>query len=404
MRHALAFLLVAAISTAVPVRKAGADWLPANRIAEAHNQFAVSLYRHIPATDGNVCFSPHSVFLALAMTAQGARGDTEEEFARVLGLRPQDQELADALAAWRKRLSQLQEQRAVQMAVANSLWPQQGYRLREEFVVRCQQWFDATVRPLDYERNADGARVEINRWVAEQTRDKIRDLIPQGVLDRMTRLVLVNAIYFLANWADPFDQDATREMPFHVSENKTVPVPMMYRRGDYELAEVEGRQVLALPYKEPSLVLLAVLPARGEPLGDFERTLSADRWASWLNALRRQEVEVFLPRFKVRTNVGLKPLLQSLGLRQAFEPGRANFRGMVEDEELFISEALHEAVVEVDEKGTEAAAATGIVVSRTSLPTDMRVFRADRPFLFAIVDRAGPQLLFLGRVVNPAAS
>ncbi|MDP6439518.1 MAG: serpin family protein, partial [Candidatus Brocadiia bacterium] len=257
----------------------------------------------------------------------------------------------------------------------------------------------------------------INAWVEEETKEKIKDLIPKGVLNEMTRLVLTNAIYFKGDWASQFDKKLTADAPFTLADGKKVQVAMMHRKGDYRYldareprgillpahryTEMGAFQALELPYVKDELSMLVLLPSTADGLPALEKSLTAERLDALLSAMREREVQVYLPRFKLTYKVGLSETLKSMGMTDAFSLPPADFSGMDGAKDLFISAVLHKAFVDVNEEGTEAAAATGIVVGITSVRLMPIVFRADHPFLFLIRDNKSGSILFMGRLVNP---
>jgi serpin B len=247
------------------------------------------------------------------------------------------------------------------------------------------------------------ARQQINAWVEEQTQGKIRDLIPPGALDSLSRLVLTNAIYFKGDWTKPFDKGDTKDAPFHVTTRQKFDVPMMYQESRFPFWAGESLKILELPYGTGDLSIMVLLPDEIEGLAKLEARLTDDNLTRWLSGLRREKVRVYLPRFKLTSQFQLASTLKDLGMTLAFLSDEADFSGMDGKQDLFISAVLHKAFVDVNEEGTEAAAATGIVVGATAvlIPKEPPVFRADHPFVFLIRDNRTESILFLGRLVNP---
>jgi serpin B len=391
-------------SLVTPAPAADAPPAPAVTVAEDGNAFAFDLYGRLRTDQsGNLFFSPQSISTALAMTYAGARGDTATQMARTLRFSlPQDQ-LPAAYAQLLHVLNGPGGDRGYQLAVANRLWGQRGEPFRDEFLSIVRRDYGAELGLVDFAHDAEAARGAINAWVAEQTAQKITDLIPPGVLDALTRLVLTNAIYFRGDWARQFDKSATRDEPFHVAPGKTVKVPLMFvkaRVGFAAHAEASLR-VVELRYKGDDLSMLVLLPDAVDGLAGLEERLDADHVGRWTADLGQQDVLVYLPRFSVESSFGLARTLAAMGMPLPFSEG-ADFSGMNGKRDLSISAVVHKARVDVDEKGTEAAAATGVVVGlRAVLPREPPTFRADHPFVFLLRHNPTGSILFLGRVVNP---
>lgn len=376
--------------------QAGGDW---QVFVRGNSRFALDLYGRLRTEPGNLFFSPGSISTALAMTYAGARAETEAQMADVLHFDlPQDR-LHAAAADLADRLRGAQ-QKGVEVRVANRLWGQAGYELLPGFLRTMKEHYGADVGQVDFVGQTEAARQVINGWVLGQTNNKIQDLIPAGVLDPLTRLVLTGAIYFKGDWARQFNKKATSDAPFHVSADELVDVPMMFQREEFPYGAVEGVQVVELSYAGNRLAMLILLPQQPGGLTRLEEQLAPENLDKWSSALRRQEVAVYLPRFTITSQFSLKSVLESLGMVAAFDAQRADFSGMIGRKELYVSAVLHKAFVDVNEQGTEAAAATSVAVGVTSArvtPT----FRADHPFAFLIRDKPTGSILFIGRVANP---
>jgi serpin B len=385
-----------------------------DRIAAGNTRFAFDLYREIKGK-GNLFFSPYSVSTALAMTYAGARGETEREMAEVLGFpvpEPSDttaegdarasarREVAAAFAALEEGLAADPETHGYSLYVANALWGDQNHPFLESYTAFVDEHFDAPLTLLDFESDTEGARVRINAWVEKRTRERIRDLIPRGTLTPVTTLVLTNAIYFKGHWVLQFDPKRTRDAEFHGLAG-TATVPMMSRKGDYGYYEDEEAKVLEMPYEGGDLSMVVLLPKIEGAVGleAVERALTPERLDSWIAGLREQEVAVSIPRFEMTWGTEeLKGALRALGMSRAFDPANADFSGMSEGGGLFIGYVLHKAFIEVNEEGTEAAAATAVGMLKASW--DHLSFRADRPFVFMIRDTGSGSILFLGRITD----
>lgn len=371
----------------------------------ANTAFALDLYRRVGAAPGNAFFSPFSIAAALAMAWEGARGETARQMARVLHLSGGEEDVHAGFRALDRRVAALRSGGKVELFIANSLWPQAGTPLRPAYLSLLSDVYGAVTSTVDYRSSPDAARKEINRWVGEKTRSRIRDLLPPDSLRRDTRLVLANAIYFKGRWEKPFEKKRTADALFHVREGKSVPAPFMHGTAPAGYLEVADAQILLLPYEGDGLFLAVLLPRATDGLPALEARLTAPLLGEWLSAAGRgrQAVEVFLPRFRMDAGFRLKATLASLGMTDAFDPARADFSGMTSDPRgLCIDEGFHKAFVDVNEEGTEAAAATGLVAVTASVPPPKPVVRADHPFLFLIGDGVTGEILFLGRLADPA--
>jgi serpin B len=287
--------------------------------------------------------------------------------------------------------------------VAKALWGQKGYEFRPAFTYQVETEYDGKLQELDFATAAEAARQTINAWVEKQTNGKIKDLISPGVLNTMTRLVLTNAIYFKGNWAHQFEKDRTREAPFTLPDGKKVQTPMMNQKERFGYAETERSQALELPYSGDELAMVILLPKKTDGIGALEQELTSENLSTWLSTIRKREVIVSIPKFKMTDKFSLERVLAALGMPTAFSRN-ADFSGMTGRRDLFISAVIHQAYVDVNEEGTEAAAATAVTMKLLSVgPGQTPVFRADHPFLFLIRDTKSGSILFLGRVMNPQA-
>lgn len=379
----------------------------AKTLAQSNNQFATDLYGRLSTKEtGNLFFSPYSISTALAMTYAGAERQTEKQMAEVLRFTLPEERLHPAFASLRES-SQPSDSKAAgfQLRIANRLWGQQGYHFMPAFQNTVRTNYGAELAPVDFARQSDAARQAINTWVEKETQQKIQDLIPPGVLDQTTRLVLTNAIYFKGAWTDEFKKEATKDEPFHLSGQQQVSVPMMHQTDDFKHAAVDDLQILEMPYgQQRQLSMVILLPKQVDGLAQIEKKLTSENLQTWLAGLRKQEVRVFLPRFTMTSQFQLRSVLESMGMTLAFTE-QADFSGISTEEQLFISAVIHKAFVDVNEQGTEAAAATGVILAPTSaaFPQEPVVFRADHPFVFLIQDNRTGSILFLGRLTNPKA-
>jgi serpin B len=344
--------------------------------------------------DGNVFLSPHGLATALAMTAAGARGPTAAELAHVLGA-PADP------AAWAAlRPAAPAKGPAPQLLVANALWAQKAFPFRPEYVRDVTTHFQAAAENLDFTGDAEGARRRINAWVAGQTQERIKDLLPDGVINDQTRLVLTNAIYFKGAWAHPFDPAKTQNRPFHKAGGSTVETALMARRGALPYLAADGVQVAALPYAGGDLALIVFLPAKPDGLAAVQNQLAQGALDGWIAQMKPTEVDLWLPRFTLTTQLNLRDTLIALGMPTAFGP-QADFSGMDGSRGLQLAAVVHKAFVEVNEAGTEAAAGSGAAAAVKFAPPDPVAFHADRPFLFLIRDGRTGAILFVGRFADP---
>jgi serpin B len=388
---------------AVPKKAAATTKQKAEVVKEA-NAFAFDLYARLRAekeqAGKNIFFSPFSISSALAMTYAGAMGNTAREMAKVMHFDLKEQELHPAFGDLTANLNKRGKAGSFKLAVANRLWGQKDYVFLQNFLELNKLYYGAGVERLDFKKDPDKSRKIINAWVEEQTQDKIKDLLKPPHIRIDTRLVLTNAIYFKGDWERQFKKKWTRDRNFNVSANKRVKVPMMNQTEKFPYAQCEGFQALELPYKGKELSMVVLLPDRKSSLDALEKKLSAEMLDGALGKLREQEVVTALPKFEMTWEMVLNGPLQKMGMTDAFVFGRADFSGMDGSRMLYISMVVHKAFVAVDEQGTEAAAATAVVMAFgcARRPTS---FVADRPFVFLIRDKKTGSILFLGRVVNP---
>jgi len=366
------------------------------------NRFATDLYGRISSGSGNLVYSPLSVYSALMMTAAGARGQTASEMSAVLGA---DVSSPAAHAAEGILLGQLQNSdQDFQLHIATALWAQNGIKCLPAFQSLLRDDYLTDFMGIDF-RDPARASGAINDWVVRQTAGKITELFSPDAIKPDTRMVLANAIYFKADWQFPFMSDMTRPADFHVAGKATPePRPMMRRGGFISLMQNDQFQAVELPYKGDKVAMLILLPRAIDGLGKLESNLSAQFLTDVVHGMEPGQVELAMPKFKFSAQFGLAPKLKEMGMPAAFTSGRADFSGIDGSPDLFISDVQHKAFISVDEKGTEAAAATGIVMSPTAVFMPRMRFTADHPFLFVIRDRSSGAVLFLGRVEDPTGT
>jgi serpin B len=380
-------------------------------VAAGNNAFAAAAYALLAAQGGNLVYSPASIRLALAMTYAGAKGETAEEMAAVLRFDLEGEALhaafnaLDQELAARNRVEPTLEdgvERKVQLSIANALWGQEGFTFRPEFLDMLAANYGAGMRIVDYVEATEAARRAINDWVAEETNDRITDLIPEGVLSEMTRLVLTNAVYLDATWSSIFAKDATFDAPFFLADGSEVTVPTMHQESFFPYAAGDGWQAVELPYVGEELAMVFLVPDSGR-FAEVEGLVGAGLCDEAVAALENANVRLALPKFEFRFKSSVADLLKAMGMPTAFDPDAADFSGMSAEDRLFISDVIHEAFIKVDEEGTEAAAATAVIMDLTSAPSEVIDLAIDRPFLFSLYDRETGEILFLGRVLDPSA-
>jgi len=370
------------------------------------NEFSFDFYARVKKGKGNIFISPYSISTALAMTYGGARGNTGAEMEKTLHFTLTQRQHA-AFGALIKDLNATEKNgkpRGYQLSVANRLFGSKGYEFLQPFLDLNKFEYGAELERLDFTPPdpAEASRQRINGWVEEKTQKKITDLIPKSAVDGAS-LVLTNAIYFKGDWAEQFDKTATSNAVFHLTADKDVQAPLMRKTTDVKYMEKEGSfQAIELPYKNNELSMVVILPEKVDGLTDVENSLSADNLKAWLASMSQQDTAISLPKFKMTWGTeNIAGTLQTMGIKDAFRTS-ANFSGMTDHPEgLFIGAVFHKAFVDVNEEGTEAAAATAVVMGPGRPPHKPKVFTADRPFLFLIKENAGGAILFMGRVVDP---
>lgn len=362
------------------------------------SRFGLRLYGALRSGEGNLFLSPFSVAAALSMTTAGARGETLAEFRGALGESLEPARVHMAFAALQTDLIAV-EDAPYELAIANALWTQEGKAFEAPFLATLRDEYASALEPADFNTQPEAERVRLNAWVKAQTRDRIDDLFPRGSILPTTRLVLANAISFLGTWEHQFEEKRTREGDFHLADGTKVKTPLMSQAKSFPHASVGDVQVVELPYKGGRLSMVVLLPRSHDGLPPLEAKLTTNWLAAALESLRETRVNVVLPKFEFKADAALSHALRELGVKQVFTQ-EADLSGMDGTHDLYLQAALHKAYVRVDEKGTEAAAATGMVFGVKSIPPQ---FRADRPFLFLIRDRKTGTILFLGRLVEPAA-
>lgn len=372
------------------------------KFAEQNNDFGFELYHRLRTQPGNVFFSPYSISSALAMVSTGARNETEAQMLKCLHLGA-NQQLNTTLHR-DLMTSMLHQPKGYDIRIANALWGQNAHPFKPEFVTRLQRSFRAEGRTLDFAGEPEQSRTTINQWVEAQTNQRIKDLLPSGSITGLTRLVLTNAIYFKGTWQTPFNKSATRPADFFVKSDDKVKTEMMARTASMRYAENDLFQALELPYAGDRLSMVIMLPRKRNNLADAESQLSSGMVSQLVQKMTSPKVILSLPRIKTTYEKPLKSTLMSMGMTDAFSVGSADLSGIDGTRELFISEVYHKAFCEINEEGTEAAAATGVVVAKLAAPVNEPPpveFKADHPYLYLIRDRQTGSILFMGRVADP---
>jgi serpin B len=371
-------------------------------LVKGNTYFALEMYNTIKNDEGNIFFSPYSISAAFAMTYAGARCETQKQMAEVFHFSPDPDRLHPSFSNLQTHFLNLQESNPFRLNIANALWIQEGYELLQMFMELNKKYYQANLFNLDFRLDPEGSRLKINEWVEEKTQGKIQDLLPNGAIQTLTRLVLTNTIYFKAEWQNIFKVHNTKEQDFWVTPEERIKIQMMSQRESFGYWENEVLQILEMPYIGKDLSMVVLLPKKKDGLPDMESELNPETLDFWISKLIHQQVKVFFPKFTTTQNMDLKRTLKALGMIDAFAEN-ADFTGIVQKKELHITNALHKAFIDVDELGTEAAAATAISVGVTSIlpPKVVPEFRADHPFIYIIKDKETKSILFMGRLSSP---
>ncbi len=367
-------------------------------VEDANNEFALKIYKELIEEDDNIFISPYSISTALAIVYEGAREETAEEIVSVFGFPEGDSIRRSAVASIYNRLNS--EDTEYEMETANALWIQENYGLLPIYTEVVKKFYGGLAKSVNFEKDPEQARKTINEWVAEKTNDIIDELFKKDTISNDTKLVITNAIYFKGDWEDQFDKKETKERDFHIKNNETVQISMMQKTdSEYRYYEDDTVQVIEMPYKGEEVLMTVILP-RERNLSAVEKNITSEKIEAWRSKAYKQEVDVYFPKFELETEYSLKNYLEALGMTRSFT-GDADFSGINGAKTLYIAKVVHSAYITVDEEGTEAAAATGVAMKETSMPLEKKEFRADHPFMFIIQEKNG-NILFMGRVVNPA--
>ena len=382
-----------------------ADPEAVRQLAQSNNGFALALYQALRDQDGNLIYSPYSIFQALLMTAAGAEGATASQMATVLGVDLNNPEIHNLMNALNKALTTQPEYlqsdaQPLTFNIANAVWAQKDFHFEQSFLDTLSANYNAGLKLVDFNKPED-ARALINLWVAAQTNNKIQELIPEGLLDQMTRMVLTNAIYFKGAWSNQFEEKDTEDGSFTLLDGSSKTVPFMH--GNFTLSALvsDKIQAIRLPYEGGTNAMAAIMPL--ENFAEFEAQLTAADLEQLLNSLQSSSamVDLSMPKFQAESRFGLGEILAGLGMPDAFDAQKADFSGMTGKPDLMISSVLHQATIDVNEEGTEAAAATAVAMSLTSMPGQSYTIRLDKPFIYVIYETTTNTITFMGRVVNP---
>jgi serpin B len=375
--------------------------------AESNNEFTIKMYQQLSENGKNLFFSPYSITSALAMTAAGAANDTKKQMLTALQVQLDGIQFDQAINTIDQSLmTHSSTTDGITLNIVNSTWIQNDWDFRIGYLDHLARYYGAGVNLMDFFAKPEESRVTINTWVSDQTNNKINDLLPAGSIDQSTAMVLTNAIYFLADWKKSFDVEQTKNASFFLLDKTTQQTPVMRfvdpgKQVKMLYSRKHGARALDFPYKGDRLAMTVIMPDM-DSFPSFEKSLSRERLDDLVSALREESLMVSLPKFKFTTgSISLVPALAKLGMTDAFMDGIADFSGMDGTRRLYVSSIVHKAFISVDEKGTEAAAATGVVMSATSINPDIIEFNVNRPFIFVIRDKTTGVILFMGKIVNP---
>jgi len=393
-----ALLLVCLLSATSLLFAQGPDY---QKLSEGNGLFCFDLCGKLKTDQENLFLSPYSISTALAMTYAGAKGNTAIEMSKVMHFDLVGSDIDQAF----KELADSLADTGCQLNIANALWLQKGSSLLPEYVGLIDKFYGGGLNTVDFRGATEEARFTINSWIEEKTQDKIKELLKLGDVTSATELVLTNAIYFKGSWQNKFQNSLTKEEDFETGLGEKVTANMMHIDDNFSYAEDDDLQVLGLPYQGNRLAMLIFLPKDKQRTAEIENKFDFSDFKSWLNKLSEEKVKVAFPKFKFNARYMLADTLQEMGMREAFSGG-ADFSGITGSKGLFISKVIHQAFVEVDEEGTEAAAATAITMTKSimSEPKEEKVFTADHPFIFVIYDKATSSILFIGKVEDPSKS
>ncbi|MFC1690749.1 serpin family protein [Nanoarchaeota archaeon] len=371
----------------------------AQSVVQANNQYAFELYSQIKKESAeNIFYSPFSISTALAMTYEGAKGQTAEEMQNVFHFPIDD---LTRRSGYAKVINQINKKdKKYKLHTANALWAEQNYQFLPEYINVNKQYYGGEITNLDFKNNPSGSKDIINKWVEDQTNNKIKNILSS--LSPLTRLVLTNAIYFKGKWDVEFEESRTKKQDFEITADNTIKVDMMNLAGEdaeFPYTEDDDFQILELPYKGKEVSMVIMLPKENN-ISKLDK-IDAEKLSEWRNSLREQQIILSMPKFKFETKYSMGKTLSDMGMPTAFSKD-ADFSGMDGTKLLMIDQVIHQAFVEVNEEGTEAAAATAVIMIKEAVSMDRPIiFNADHPFMFIIHEKETGTILFMGRVVDP---
>ena len=366
-------------------------------VVNANNQFGLDLYSRYNAKNENIFFSPYSISSALAMTYEGAKGKTAEEMQAVLHLPNDKEKIHSSFLKINNEINKANKE--YNLSVANSLWAQKEYPFEKNYFDVVNTYYSGKVTNLDFKKDTENSRITINNWVESKTNNKIKEILSPGILTPDTKLVLTNAIYFKANWSNQFFEDNTKESQFKLNNGNTVKANIMHQASHFNYSETNNLQILEMDYIGNDISMLVILP-KGNNLDQVEKEFSQEKLNEWKNNMQPMEVALSLPKFKFEETYQMKDDLAQMGMPTAFTSD-ANFSGISSTNQLSISQVIHKTFIDVTESGTEAAAATAVVMLTTGMPERPKIFNADHPFIFIIQEKKTGNILFIGRLNDP---
>ncbi len=370
-------------------------------ITENNNLFAFDLYKMISVKPENMFYSPYSISAALAMTYTGARNNTEKQMSSVMHFPASNEAFYNQYNTVLKDINALNDGSTMNIYTANSIWAQKNFKFKEDFIGVLKNSYNSSLNTVDFIKETEASRILINKWVEDQTKEKIKDLIQPGLIDYLTRMVLVNAIYFKANWETAFDEKQTQKMDFYINESSSVTCDFMFAEKEFKYYE-QGDELKAIeiPYSKGNMSMLVIMSKEKNGFAQVNKLMSLELYNKINEGLVSKKVKLWLPKFKTTSEFELSEVLQQMGMREAFSDN-ADFSGMTGKKDLKISKVIHKAFVEVNEAGTEAAAATAVVMRVKSMPVNPPEFRADHPFMFIIKENKNNSILFAGNIFDP---
>ncbi len=405
LKVVLLFLLIFSFGSLSFANSASLPGNDERAVVKANNQFAFDLYGKLDSKSGNVFFSPFSIFDALSMTYVGAKGETRTQMEKALHITLSNENFNSAFSKIIKKTSSNVNSGEYTLNMANALWAQEDFHFLKSFLLIIKKYYNGDAFRVNFS-NSNVAN-EINNWADKQTNGKIKEIV--GQIDPLTRLILTNAIYFKGKWTSGFGTSTTKSSTFYVNPKQEIKAHMMYQEAKFNYMENKSLQAIEMSYEGGNLSMIVLLPKDRYGMGELEKSLNASNFRKWISEMDEQKVKVYFPKFKIETDYELKQPLESLGMTDAFND--ADFSGMDGAKDLHISQVIHKAYIDVNEKGTEAAAVTAVVMTFTcspnSRPPEIPIFRADHPFIFFIIDRTATSsngvIMFMGKITNPSS-